>query len=349
MKPFKELSRLGRLRRLRKLARAALKEYGMETANLTFTHYGGNVIFRVDLQEPVLTNIPLSTYVDPYVPGKYNLRILSTSHYEGITSELTWLTALRQQGGFPVPEPVLTLDGKPLTKIATPGVPRERHVTLMRWLDGRRRSTGSLRPKHLHAWGQLVAKLHNFASIWVPPDGFTRPDWDWDGQLGEGVLPYPTNELIAAMPERLREPFQIVSNQIHEVMDALGKGREAYGLIHGDMYLENVLFKSGLPCLIDFEDCGFGYWMWDIGVVFSQWSWDEQHEWMRDSFIDGYLKERTLPDEQLKHLDLFVAAQQATMVLWSTAFIRSDPAMMEEYEAWRMKEGAKLLGYFRRI
>ena len=161
------------------------------------------------------------------------------------------------------------------------------------------------------------------------------------------MLPYPTDELVAAMPEKLREPFQVVSSQIRNVMDSLGKGHKAYGLIHGDMYLENVLFKGGLPCLIDFEDCGFGYWMWDIGVVFSQWSWDEQYEWMRESFIDGSLKERFLPGEQVNHLDLFVAAQQATMVLWSTAFIRSDPAMRGEYETWRMKEGDKLLDYFK--
>ena len=33
------------------------------------------------------------------------------------------------------------------------------------------------------------------------------------------------------------------------------------------MYLENVLFKRDEVRPIDFEDCGFGYWMWDIGVA----------------------------------------------------------------------------------
>jgi hypothetical protein len=41
-------------------------------------------------------------------------------------------------------------------------------------------------------------------------------------------------------------------------------------------------------------------------------------------------------------------AEHATMVLWSSAFIRSDPAMRDEYEEWRSEEGKKLQRYFDR-
>ena len=52
MKPYDELTRTGRLRRLRKLAEVALWEYGLSDARLTFQHYEGNVIFRVDVPGP---------------------------------------------------------------------------------------------------------------------------------------------------------------------------------------------------------------------------------------------------------------------------------------------------------
>jgi hypothetical protein len=64
--------------------------------------------------------------------------------------------------------------------------------------------------------------------------------------------------------EYLQEPFQIVSTEARAVMEGLGKGADAYGMIHGDMYPENVLFKAGEVYPIDFEDCGFGHWLWDI-------------------------------------------------------------------------------------
>lgn len=344
MKPYNELTRLGRLRRLRKLAEVALVEYGLKGAKLTFQHSGGNVVFRVDVPGAV------SDWEQeaPYVPNRYNLRILATSHENGVLGELTWLSQLRSQANLPVPEPVPTLDGRLLSRIVTAGVPNGKLVSLMRWVDGWHCSEKSLRPRQARAWGRLVAQLHAFSANWQPPKDFERPTWDWDGQLGNGVLRTPVEELIASMPDHLQEPFKFVSTEVKDVMGSFGKGPNAYGLIHADMYLENLLFKASQPRLIDFEDCGYGYWMWEFGVIFSQWPWTEAFPRLRDAFFEGYAQVRSLPEAQLRHLDLFMAAQCATMVLWSTMFIRNDPALHDEYEAWRDKEGKKLLRYFRR-
>ncbi len=90
MKPYEELTRLGRLRRLRKLAETALEEYGMADAILTFQHYGGNVIFRVDVPAPV-SYIETHEY---FVPNRYNLRILTMNNPKFTQSEL-------DLGGYP--------------------------------------------------------------------------------------------------------------------------------------------------------------------------------------------------------------------------------------------------------
>lgn len=341
MKPYQELTRLGRIRRLRRLAEAALHEYGLTCAKLTFQHSEGNVIFRVDLPGAA----PYKNDRDPFVPNRYNLRILSTNHYQGILGELTWLKALRQDAELPVPEPVPTREGNLLTTLTIQGVPQGKHVSLMRWVDGHH-VRKQLSSSQARAWGTLVAKLHQFSATWNPPDNFERPTWDWDGQLGNRELQTPVDELIATMPVQFQEPFMIVSQQTREVMESFGKGPDAFGLIHSDMYLENLLFKGEQPRLIDFEDCGFGYWMWDFGVIFSQFPWTEEFPPLRDAFFEGYAQIRSLPDSQFKHLDLFMAAQCATMVLWASAFIQNDPALRLEYEAWRNKEGHKLLRYF---
>jgi Ser/Thr protein kinase RdoA (MazF antagonist) len=343
MKAYDELSRRGRLRRLRRLAEVALQHYGMEGANLTFTHYEGNVIFRVDVPGSVKSG----DQHNPYVPNRYNLRILSTSNAEWVESELTWLTALSQEAGLPVPQPILTLNGEPLIKVATPGVRQGRLVSMMRWLDGRRMMDG-LRPKHFKSWGEMTGKLHNFSEKWQPPVGFTRPHWDWEGQLGGREFRNPMEKILDAMPKKYLEAFQIVSKETKEIMEAFGKGSDAYGMIHADMYPENLLFKGGKALFIDFEDCGYGYWMWDLGVALGSWPWTDDLGWRRDALLEGYTQVRTLPDEQLKQIDLFMAAQYATMVLWSTAFILHDPAMEKEHEEWRTREGEKLLRYFER-
>lgn len=343
MKPYEKLTRLGRLRRLRQLAEVALEEYGLADARLTFTHYEGNAIFRTDVPGPV----PSRKESAPFVPNRYNLRILTTSNKKGVISELMWLAALRREADLPVPEPVPTLDGQLVTTITTTGVPQGRHVSLMRWLDGRRLTNG-FRPSHFRAWGRTMARLHEFSAGWQPPEGFERPHWDWAGQLGGAEFRTPVEELVALMPKRFKEPFEIVSQEAREVTEALGKGPDAYGLIHSDMYPENVLFKAGEVLPIDFEDCGYGYWIWDIAITLCLWPWTEDWTWKRDALLDGYAQVRTLPESQLKHLDLFMAAQYATMVLWSTLFIKNDPAMRSEHEAWRARDGGKLLRYLDR-
>jgi len=345
MKPYEKLTRLGRLRRLRKLAEVALDEYGMTGANLTFQHYGGNVIFRVEMPG-------LGSSKDEcgyYIPNRYNLRILTMNNPQFTLSEMTWLAALRHEAGLPVPEPVPTLDGKLLTTVTMPGVPQGKVISLMRWVDGRQLPEKRLNVPHVRAWGQLVGRLHRFASNWIPPNDFKRFHWDWEGLLGNGVLQTSVDELIASMPIELQEPFKQVSQQTKDVMGKLGKGPDAYGMIHTDMFIENLLFKAGEPRVIDFEDCGFGYWMFDIGVALAQFRWLENWSQIRDAFLEGYTELYPLPVVQLEQLNLFMAAQHATMVLWASAFIKADPALTAEYEVWRDGDAKKLLLYFEEL
>jgi hypothetical protein len=46
---------------------------------------------------------------------------------------------------------------------------------------------------------------------------------------------------------------------------------------------------------------------------------------------------RNLPDEQLKHITLFMAAQHATLALWAMSFIPHDPVMEKDHEEWRIR------------
>jgi len=225
----------------------------------------------------------------------------------------------------------MTPDGKNLITITTPGMPKGRVVSLMRWLDGRRLHNG-LRPRHLNALGKVVAQMHNFSADWQPPAGFTRPDWNWDSQLGGSMFRHSLEEVVASIPANFQQPFLVISQEAKRVMESIGRGPDAYGMIHDDLYPENVLFKDGKAFPIDFEDCGYGYWMWDIAVALCEWAWGKEWERMRDAFREGYAQIRTLPETQWAQLDLFVATQFATMVLWSSAFLKNDPKRVAEYE-----------------
>ena len=344
MKPYRSLTRFGQIRRLRELAVESLCYYGLEGAKLTFLHYQGNVVFRVDTQKTIISEGDSEVFL----PGRYLLRVLTISDEPMIQSEMIWLSALRSEGWLAVPEPVSTLEGNLLVKVYTPGVPRGRVVTLMRWVDGRHLSKG-IRPRHAKGIGETMANLHNFSADWDPPEGFLRYEWDWNGLFGEACLQEPIEELLKLMPAQYREPFLTVSNQVKDVMQSLGKAKDGFGLIHADMYMENILFKEGQPRVIDFEDCGYGYWLFDIGVVLSQWWGSDNWKAMRDAFLDGYTQSRALPYDQKKHVALFTASVYATSVLWSTSMMKHNPALTEDYERWREEDGLKLITYHQRM
>jgi len=337
MKPFEELTHRGKLMRLRQVARAALDAYGLADAQFKFITNTGNSIFRVYAQSPA----PVRAAHDLFLDNQYVLRIHQPGYMtaEEITSELEWLSALRCDAGVPVPEPVPTVNGELLVKVTAPGVPGMRNCSLLRWMKGRM-LTKDIFPRHFRAVGRLMAQLHEHAVQWHPPQGFTRRHWDWDGLFGDTAgFGVPARVLWAEIPEPDFEPLETVARHVWQVMDELGKGKDVYGLIHSDLAVQdNMLFRGGEARAIDFDDCGYSYWMYDIAVTLSDWQEDKAWPTIRDALVGGYREIRSLPEEQLAYLDIFMAARHGTIMMWATGSAHLFPKYCEG--AYRWREGA---------
>ena len=61
--------------------------------------------------------------------------------------------------------------------------------------------------------------------------------------------------------------FDRVAARMRRVMMQLGDSADKVGLIHADLHLDNALFWRDNVRVIDFDDCGFGYWLYDIAVA----------------------------------------------------------------------------------
>jgi Ser/Thr protein kinase RdoA (MazF antagonist) len=328
---------------MRALAETALDAYGLTGARLKFLYYNGNVIYRVDGSHR--TSIGKSG--GPYVANRYVLRVHMDYHtYEAIRSELQWLMALRRDADLLVPEPVPTRDGELLLEAGAPGVPGRRKCSLLRWLGGRFIPKG-LRPGHASAWGRLMAHLHEHAVGWRLPDGFTRRQRDWSGLFGEDAgFEFPAGELWEAIPKRFQEPFEIVTRELKQVMDELGRGPDVYGLVHADLDVNtNVLFSRGEARAIDFDDSAFAYWIHDLAFALSPWQGTAEQRWVQDAMLEGYTDVRSIPRSQLAHLDLFMAAFNANLMLWMIDWAKLRPQSSEPAKHVN-KYGSNLLRYF---
>lgn len=309
---------------MRKLAEITLSKYGIEQAKLRFITYSGNGLYQVK----VPSGSPLS-------PGKYTLRLHQPDYMEPkfIVSEMEWLSALHQEG-IKVPMPVRNLDGDWLT-VADGGydVPQKRNCTLIGWTEGRLLNK-NIQPKHFKALGRVIGRMHEQSRRWKRPKGFARPHWDWEGLFGDGFsYGVPAEDARNAIPKTHQVAFNEVLTRVREASEQIGKGKNVYGLIHADLGLcDNVAFFAGEARPFDFDDCGFGYWVFDFGVALGQYFIDtnDASQTMKEALISGYTETADSEDIGLEYLDLFMAARIAQLMYFYQASALAHPEHMEE-------------------
>ena len=107
--------------------------------------------------------------------------------------------------------------------------------------------------------GALTAAMHNQASAWQPPPGFTRHALDADGLMGEA----PHLGAVLGAPRRSRPPSAAccsIRGRVHAARSH-GSSRDpsVYSLIHADMHPGNILVDGDRLTVIDFDDAGLGW------------------------------------------------------------------------------------------
>jgi Ser/Thr protein kinase RdoA (MazF antagonist) len=321
MKAYEDLTSQGKLRRIKQIAFKALDSFGFAEANMRIIANAGNIMYRVKTTNSMPLNASL------YVNNCYLLRLhLPDYHSDGaVDSELEWLSALCK-AKLPVPQPILTVKGELSVEVSVPEVSRARRCSLLRWVKGRMVKK-LVQPWHMKAIGRLIAQLHNHASSWRPSSSFVRRHYDCNGLWGDDTgTNFTASEVWQRIPQRYFKVFQEVTTRVEQVMKDWGKGPDVFGLIHADLGTKaNVLFHGKEARAIDFDDAGYGYWMYDLAVPLSDWEGEDVWQVYRDALIKGYMEIRPIPAEQLRQLELFQAAIRATEIFWGTACTMRHP------------------------
>jgi len=309
MQPFEDLTRGGQIRRMRRLAEVALTAYDLGEVRLTPLQHFFNTTFCIDTCSPAGKR------------ERYVIRIHRPGSQDTTTirSELLWLLALRHEEGLIVPESVLTRDGALLTRASVAGVSEPRDCVVFRWVDGR--FPGSqLSVKALERVGAFMAKLHRQAENFVVSEGFFRKSWDYEG-LCSGVLGTDLEQSWAHLSPEDRQILDEVGERVQRTMHSLGEGREVFGLIHADFYERNYLFSKGEVHAIDFDGCGWGYYLFDIGVAFSTLLARPNYLALRQAFLRGYRQVRPFSASHEALIDTFIAGRLMCHVLWLAAHL----------------------------
>jgi Ser/Thr protein kinase RdoA (MazF antagonist) len=296
------------LEHMQALARLALERWELDVASLTPIKVRENAVFRIDLRSG----------------GRAVLRVHRHGYHSdaALDSEFTWLRAL-ESAGIRVPRAIRSRRARDFEVVAIPGTEAARQIDVFEWIDGSQ--LGSIESgicggdtdvaSQYFEIGTIAARMHNHTAGWRPPPEFRRHAWDREGLVGKQPLWGRFWEL-AALTDAQRTLLVHARAMMGEDLEALGTGTDHYGLIHADLVPENVLIDGDRVCVIDFDDAGFGWHVFELATSLYFIDGDGLFETARDALIRGYRSERPLSDETIDRLPLFLAARGTTYLGW---------------------------------
>jgi Ser/Thr protein kinase RdoA (MazF antagonist) len=228
---------------------------------------------------------------------------------------------------------------------------------LFRWLPGRF-FYDRLTPAHLERVGVFTALLHEQAANWRFPPNFLRgrievltgearrvSSSDSPNATPADLAQYPAQEdadrclrLVAELctPEDVASATRAI-RQIRLVFAELGHSTETFGLIHADLHQENYFFYQGQVAAIDFDDCGFGHYLYDLSVTLIEIYRLPGYMALRTALLAGYRRVRPLPVEHESYLISFFALRCLQVLVWVLES-REHPAFRDRWERWAKEE-----------
>ena len=298
---FAALSTSEQLRRVRLLAREALPLYGLpHDAEVKLLNYSENATFLVCPEKAAPRVLRINR------PG-YHPR-------QHIETELAWVKALRRDTPVITADVYEGLDGEAVQHIWHRGVPEPRNCVLMEYLPGTE-PDDSNRLAAFELLGEVTARLHQHASSWKSSHPIQRHRWDFEAMLGKVALWGRWQDGLGMTAGKKRHLSRVVE-ALRPRIAAIGESRQRFGLVHADLRASNLLVHEGRVAVIDFDDTGFSWFIYDLAAALS---FIETHPDMPayiEAWLGGYRKVRSLSKAELKAIDHFIMLRRMLLVAW---------------------------------
>lgn len=269
-----------------------------------------------------------ATYAVTAADGrKWALRIHRDGYHSkaAIASELAWLRDLRSKGVVVTPAPVSGRDGQVIQMVEHQGL-GPRHLVLSHWEDGAEPGIGQDLTGPFETLGETAARMHLHARAWVRPEGFVRPVWNFETALGEVNPHWGRWRDGLGVDADMADLFGRTVAVIGRRLAAYGQGPDRFGLIHCDLRLANLLVQDGLVKVIDFDDCGFSWFMYDAATPLSFYEHEPQVPDLIAAWKAGYRRVAELTEQDEAEIPTFVMLRRLLLVAWIGSHAQTDLA-----------------------
>jgi Ser/Thr protein kinase RdoA (MazF antagonist) len=234
-----------------------------------------------------------------------------------IRSELEWMQALRRDGVIDTALPLPGIDGDPVQVLqpnsAARGGPARFAVAFERLPGIEPDSHDAVR--WFERLGESTAKMHTHAKRWPLPSGFCRKRWDFDAMVGPQGFWGSWRAAIGlessgvAVLERALELIRVR-------LDRYGASTDVFGLVHADLRLANLLVDGTDLRIIDFDDCGFSWFLYDFATAVSFIEHEPYVPELLRAWVAGYRKENSLDAQAIAEIPSFVVLRRVLLTAW---------------------------------
>lgn len=288
------------LQRLQVLAERAAKRYGLSSdCTLKLINVSENATYRVENGSG----------------QKWALRVHRERYHSrtGIASELAWLSALRENAGVTTPTAVRGLDGEFIQTVAVEGLVNPRNVVLFQWEDGAEPAQTDI--AGFEMLGETAARMHAHVRKWQRPPWFERFSWDFETSLGSRPHWGDWKNGMGMTPEALAAITETVA-LIKQRLENFGQSPDRFNLVHGDMRLANLLMDGPTVKVIDFDDCGFSWLLYDCATTVSFFEHTPEVPELLKAWVRGYRRIGALSEAEENEIATFVMLRRLLLVAW---------------------------------
>jgi homoserine kinase type II len=232
---------------------------------------------------------------------RHFLRIYEEQGNAGARREADLLLHLAKSG-VPTPAPIAGRDGALVRTIS--GKP----CALFPWIDGDMLCQRAVSARDGEAVGEALARIHRAGG----PAG--------EGRFGPKDLAVRCDRISSSKDPDAR----VLAKPLREAVEAVAARRNPAlpsGLVHGDLFRDNVLWSAhsaprNIAALLDFESASHGPFAYDVAVTVLSWAYStEIVPEVARGICDGYRRVRDLEEAErdAMHDEAVLAALRFTI------------------------------------
>ena len=313
MSNFEDLPHEQQLLLLERVARNAIASYDLPAdVSVELINLSENATYRVD---------------DHSTGRKWALRVHREGYHSvtAIQSEHAWTDALREQAGVITPVIVPGIDGKNIQSVAADGMPGgARNVVMFDWESGEEPPEDNL-VIPFELLGSVSAQMHRHSKSWHRPKWFERYTWDFETSIGSTPHWGRWQDGMGVNATR-QKLFKETADLINQRLENYGQGPARWGLVHCDIRLANLLIEGHVTKVIDFDDCGFSWFMYDCATALSFIEGRADVPELINAWVKGYRSVMALSAEDEAEIPTFIMLRRLLLVAWIGSHSETDLA-----------------------